>query len=408
MRMGRTSAWRSAAAAALLTGVLACAEEITTPGSCPDYCPADTLSLVDTVLTGAVVADTSIRGFNTISTLGYLLAGDQDSLRALSYVWFQPLPQQWVVSAETILVGTIDSIRLSFQLDGRDTAQDTTRILVYRAPVDLDTALLNFDTLAAYVGGGGVLLDSVPVDDSVASGSLTRLVPIPAFTPSAADSHRIAVVLDARASGPSTVTLSSTHTGLGPRLTYFVRGDSAMGQDTFRTALQVVPDYDIFARTPEPPAGTFTGIRVGDAPAARAMLYFTLPAYLADSVTIIRAQLELRLEQAASGRPGEQFLIRAIPVLRDFGGKSVIVPDTTTYGTGVFTAGDTGTVRLEIARPLRVWRGVPADSLPRVLQLRNRFEGASLGGIEAFGSAGGASAPRLRITYLRPFRFGVP
>src|SRR5512139_2849472 len=95
MRMGRTSAWRSAAAAALLAGTLACAENITTPGACPDYCPADSLALVDTVLTGILVADTSIRGYNTVSTLGYLLAGDQDSLRALAYALYQPMPTRW-------------------------------------------------------------------------------------------------------------------------------------------------------------------------------------------------------------------------------------------------------------------------------------------------------------------------
>lgn len=406
MRMGRTSAWRSAAAAALLAGALACAENITTPGACPDYCPADTLALVDTVLTGIVVADTSVRGYNDVAGLGFVLAGDQDSLTSLAYLRFQPLPQRWFPTSDTagVRVGTIDSVKLSIRLDGRDTAQPDLRLLVYRAPVSLDTLLLTYDTLAAYAAGP--LLDSVPVADDTGSATLTRLVPTASFVPDSADSNRIALVLDAEAAGPSTVTIASVQSTLAPRLIYFVHG--APPNDTFRTSIQLTPEYDTYARTPEPAIGTATGIRVGDAPAARAMVFFDLPPYIADSVTIIRAQLELRLTGPATGRPGEQFLVIAAPVLRYYGGKSIVIPDTSSYGRGAFTAGDTGTVILEVARPVRLWRGIPSDSLPRILQLLNRFEGFSLGGFEALGSAGGARAPRMRVTYVRPFRFGLP
>jgi hypothetical protein len=405
MRMGRTSAWRSAAAAALLAGTLACADRITTPGRCPEYCPADTLSLVDTVLTGVLSADTSTRGVNDVERLTYLLAGDQESLRTLSYVLLGALPQRWTpTTTDTVLLGTIDSIRLSFQLDGRDTAQAGLRILFYRAPVDLDTAALTFDTLAAYAAAAP--LDSVVVADSVASGAFNQIVPLAAFTPSAADSNRIALVIDARAAGPGTVTLGSRESATGPRLTFFVHG--AAPRDTFSTSFLVLAEFDAFTRNPPLVEGTGPGIRVGDAPAARANLFFDLPPFLADSVTIIRAQLSLRLARPAVGRPREQFAVQAMPMFRYFGAKSVIIPDTSFFGTGTLTAGDTGTVVLELARAFRLWRGVPPDSLPRVLQLRNRFESVSLGGFEALGAGAGVDAPRLRITYVRPFRFGVP
>jgi hypothetical protein len=408
--MGHTSAWRSAAAAALLAGALGCAENITTPGACPDYCPADSLSLVDTVLTGVLVADTSIRGYNTVSTLGYLLAGDQDSLRSLAYLLYQALPTRWFpIAGDTagVRVGSIDSIAMLVRIDGRDTAVTGLRLLMYRAPVTLDTATLTFDTLAQFATPGQ-LLDSVVVADSIGAGTVRQLVDIAAFTPDSADSNRIALVFDARGAAPTTVTLGSTNAGTAPRLLYYVRGDSAMGQDTFATAFQIVPDYDTHARNPEPVVGTGPGVRVGDAPAARAMLFLHLPPYLADSVTIIRAQLEMRLARPAAGRPGEGFVVRAVPILRYFGGKSIIVGDSTTWGTAFATAGDTGSVTIEIARPLRLWRGVSEDSLPRVLQLRNLFEPVSLGGFEGVGSTGGANAPRLRVTYIRPFRFGLP
>jgi hypothetical protein len=409
MRMGRTSAWRSAAAAAVLAGTLACAENITVPGVCPDYCPADSLTLVDTVLTGILVADTSVRGFNTVSSLGYLLAGDQDSLRTLSYLRYQSLPTRWVpggTDTTSIAIGAIDSIIMQVRLDGRDTAVGNLRLLVYRAPFTLDTNTLNFDTLAQFAVDS-LLLDSIAVPDSVGAGIIRQVVPVSAFAPDTTlDSNRIALVIDARGSAPTTVTMASTQVGLGPRLLFYVRG--APPNDSQTTVLQTVPDWDTFARTPEPPVGMTPGVRVGDAPAARAMLFIALPSYFLDSVTIVRAQLEMRLARPAAGRPGEGFLLRAMPVLRYFGGKSIIVGDTTTYGTAFLTAGDTGTVTFEIARPLRLWRGIPADSLPRVLMVRNRFEAFSLGAFEGIGSAGGSDAPRLRLTFIRPFRFGLP
>jgi hypothetical protein len=408
MRMGRTSAWRSAAAAALLLGALGCTEQITTAGACPDYCPADSLQLVDTLLTGVLVADTSIRGYNEVSTLAYLLSGDQDSLTTLAYLRYNPLPTRFVgVTGDTTTyaVGAIDSIIMQVRVDGRDTAVSNIRLVSYAAPVHLDTLNLNYDTLAQFVTAAQPL-DSLTLSDDSATGTFVRSVPVAAFTPSPADSNRIALVIAARGDAKTTVTLASTQVGLAPRLTYYVR--AAAPNDTLTKVLQVVPDYDTYARTPEPPLTTGPGIRVGDAPASRALLYLTLPPYIADSVTIIRAQLEMRLARPAAGRPLEAFVLRAVPVLRYYGGKSLLVGDTTTYGTGVLTAGDTGTVTFEIARPLRLWHGSNPDSLPRVLVLRNRFEALSLGGFEGLGSGAGAQAPRLRVTFSRAFRFGLP
>jgi len=405
MRMGRTFGWRSAVLVAALLGAASCAENITTPGRCPDYCPTDTLQLVDTVLTGVVVADTSIRGFNSVPDLEFTLAGDQDSLRALTYLRFQALPQTWYPGTDTVNVGTIDSVTIDLYLNGRDTAAKNLRLLTYQAPPNYDsTTTALFDTLAIYAGGP--LLDAVPIGDSISTGSIHQLLPVAAFTPPAADSFRLGLVVDARGSIPTTVTLASTQTGTPVRLTYYVHG--AAPKDTFSTSLQVIPDFDTYARNPEPVSGTSTGIIVGDQPAARAFVRFQLPPYLEDSVTVLRATLQVRLRNAASGRPGEGFIVNVSPVLRYYGGKSIIITDTTVAGSGAITAGDTGTVNLEMARVLRLWHGVASDSLPRVVQIANRFEFFSMGGFDALGSAGGADAPRLLVTYIRPITFGVP
>ena len=415
MRMGRTSAWRSAAVAAALLGAAACAENITTAGRCPEYCPADTLSLVDTVLTGVVVADTSVRGFSNVSDLTFLLAGNQDSLRTLAYATFQPVPQAWRTSTgDSVTLDRIDSVALEIRVDGRDTAAKDLRLLVYRAPVGLDTTTAVFGTLAA--AAAGPLVDSLytgdtlttSMGDTLGAGTMRKLVPRAAFTPDSADSNRIALVLDARGSIPTTVTLASNQTGSAARLTYYLRGAPPFDADTFRLAYPAVPDFDTYARNPEPVVGTTTGIVVGDQPAARAFVRFDIPPSIADSVVVLRATLQLRLTGAAAGRPGEQFVVRVQPVLRYFGPKSIVLSDTSIGGAGIVTAGDTGTVVVEMARVMRFWRGTNRDSLPRVVAFRNGFEGFSLGGFSAAGSAGGTDAPRLSITYIRRFTFAVP
>src|SRR5262249_15062568 len=155
---------------------------------CPDYCPTDTLQLVDTVLTGIVVADTSIRGYNTVWDLEFTLAGDQDSLRALTYLRMQQLPQHWFVGVDTIDLGTIESVTVDLQLNGRDTAAKDLRLLVYSAPTLYDSTTAIFDSLAIYAGGP--LLDSIPIGDSTKSGTIHQLLPLAQFTPQAADSFR--------------------------------------------------------------------------------------------------------------------------------------------------------------------------------------------------------------------------
>ncbi len=146
---------------------------------------------------------------------------------------------------------------------------------------------------------------------------------------------------------------------------------------------------------------------VGNTPAARALLRLQVPAYLTDSAAILRATLVLRLVRPATGVPHTSFTVQAAPVLRDFGGKSIIFQDTTVQGFGRVAVGDSVEVRIEVARVLRLWRGVPQDSLPRLVELRSRFEEYNVNEFEAVGS-GGAMAPRLEVTFMRPFRFGVP
>ena len=70
--------------------------------------------------------------------------------------------------------------------------------------------------------------------------------------------------------------------------------------------------------------------------------------------------------------------------------------------------GQTGTVQIEISRILRVWKGTNPDSLPRSISLRNSTEDVTNIQLDAYGITAGANAPKLQISFVRQFRFGVP
>ena len=123
----------------------------------------------------------------------------------------------------------------------------------------------------------------------------------------------------------------------------------------------------------------------------------------------MRATLQLRLNRAVVGFPGESFRVVAVPILRYFDGKSILFPDTTGIsGSGAALSGESDSLNIEIGRVLRLWRGSIRDSLPRAISLMSAAESFTFAEIDAAGSGTGANAPILRITFVRPFVFGVP
>jgi hypothetical protein len=147
---------------------------------------------------------------------------------------------------------------------------------------------------------------------------------------------------------------------------------------------------------------------VGNLPSARTLLRLVIPQTLLDSTSVVRGTLVLTLTRPVTGRPLEAFDIDARPVIRDFGGKSITTTDTVVAGSGHVTAGQSGTVEIEIGRILRFWGTSAADSLPRAILLRSRVEIAAIGEASFAGRAAGAAAPVLRLTVVRPYAFGVP
>jgi hypothetical protein len=405
MPMARTTAWRSAAVAALAAAAFACKEQVTAPGHCPELCISDSLVVEDTVLTGIVESDTSLRGYTRVDFSSTLSIADTDSLTSWALVRFVALPQRWFPTAtDTVLLGGIDSVTFESRLDYRDTTVHNARLVLYRLPATIDT-LAKFDSVAPFFGMTPI--DSVPLSDTLRSADLRHLLNVANVTPLAADSFVLAIGIAIRADAKTSARLLATDlTGFPPTLRFFVHG--AAPRDTFKTSFALTPTFDTFVQNPEPAAPASGDIVIGNQPAARSFIRFNIPNYFIDSVNVVRATLLLTPTRPVRGIPGESVSVAAQPILKYFAGKSVLFQDTAVTGLGIVAVGQTTPVEIEIARVLRLWRGVHPDSLPRAVSIRNISEDFTTVQLDAGGKLAGAAAPRLQISYVRPFRFGVP
>jgi len=155
----------------------------------------------------------------------------------------------------------------------------------------------------------------------------------------------------------------------------------------------------------QPPAGV---LAIGGIPTARAILHLSLPQVVVDSAATVRATLLLNTTGPAGGFARDTFSVIAQPVVRDFGIKSVLWPDSAVSGSVRIAQGQTGPVELDIGPILRFWGTTVGDSTPRLIVIRVYPEGSILGSVAFAGRASGAAGPQLRVTYVKPYTFGLP
>ena len=216
----------------------------------------------------------------------------------------------------------------------------------------------------------------------------------------------LAVAVSMASEQPSGVRLGSLVAGTGPTFVSFVTLDvpdtgSARRQSVTRAAAlntyvsesTTVPQPDLLA--------------VGGEPSSRALLRFDLPQPIEDSATIVRATLELLPASPMVGLPTDPPLLQAKALLADLGAKSPVTTDERFIASDTLPVGSADTVRLDVTSIVRLWQSV--DERPEALFLSLLPEAASFTR-PVFGSTRSATpgAPRLRVTYLKPFPFESP
>lgn len=410
----------------LLVAAAACAEDVTAPGQCDDFCPSGRITVLDTVLRTVIGRDSAFRGYVRPNEAAAMLAAELPGF-VDSRAIFRTVNQ-----VERILVGTdtttgailsVDSATLKITIVRRDTAAHNLTLRLYRLPLSLDTnttfaglanaftdsllRTVNLDSLLARPNG----LDSV-THDAIRVDSAANRLEVLFYLDSAqaryvaADTGALAYGIRVTADTLASIAIGAVEGGLDPLLTRFVRVDSGgVPGGVKRTLPPRGAKFDSFVFTPAAPALDST-LAVGGAPSARSLLRMDLPKSIRDSAQIVRATLVLVPASPAQGVPADSFFVIAHGVDADFGGKSPIAADSARRGSARVLIGQTGTVRIDLTRLLRIWT-VDSTAVTAVV-LRVATEGSTFAEIRFQPSRNAAYRPALHVTYVPRFPFGSP
>jgi hypothetical protein len=391
---------RAAGFFALAILATACTEHLTQPGECPTFCPGGAAVFRDTVLTATFGADSSFSGYLADAELTSVLVSSGGSYgQTRGILRFLPRGDS-VLAPDTLRSFVVDSAFIEFFLQAYDTTQSNTVIDLYKLPpsVDSTTTQAQLDLLMT----PGTLIAEVPVrvalplgvyHVALAGDDLAKI----AFTPE--DSTRLMVGFRIRADGPTAGRIGAPASGgAGPLFVTYVTADVA---DTAARS-QIISRPGERALTARVPGETVDNslLVVGGYPVSRTFLRFTVPEYLRDSVTIIRATLELTGAEPVFGIPADTAQLVASAVLTDFGAKSPI--STTRFGFTPMISGSQS-MSMEVGPIVRAWQGT--TPLPAIIRLALGSEGATFIAPRFNSSRSATGMPRLRITYRPPYSF---
>ncbi len=395
--------WRNVS---LLLVAAACSQEVTAPGVCPEFCPSAQVRVLDTLLVGNIVRDSSFRGYVTPHRavrmqLSHLNGGP--GIESRGVLRFLPFSDS-LIDTEGLrpIVGT-DSFNITLVLDGRPTNVTDLALMVHRLPASVDSSVTAADVEPFF--DDSTVVGTLSLPDSVTDSTITFVLPPGGLDSLEADSFTVALGLALRGPAPAFVNLGTAEGGLGATLTRFVKIDSLGGELADRSESRVV-SMDTFVIPPQPDP-VATSLVTGGLPSARSLLRLNLPPAIIDSANIVRATLILVPTEPLRGAPGDSLLIFVEGLSADFGPKSPIIPgllDTAGVGSVTVPVGSVDTLRIDVTRTVVPWKSNP--NLPRSLMLRVRPEGAVLGELRVGSSRSVGATPALRVSYVPPSKLG--
>ena len=390
--------------AAAITG---CQERLTAPAECPELCPGGQSRVFDTVINPLANSDTSYLGYVARSAAGALLVSNGLPASEDRAVYrFNARPDSIEVR-DTLRAYTVDSALLALNLVARDTLVNGLKLYLYRidSAVDIDDTFTSIDQQLVPTA----IIDSIEVPDSVNSGlvqTVLRGTDIDKVALPTGTGGVLAIGVAMAAAQPSGVRIGASAAGTGATFVSYVTLDVPDTGSVRRQSVTRAPAFNAFVtESPLVPEDAF--LTVGGEPSSRALLRFDLPEDIEDSATIVRATLELVPRSPMLGLPADPALLQAKALLADLGAKSPVTTDERFISADTLSVGSADTVRLDMTPIVRLWQA--ASERPEAVFLSLLPEGASFTR-PVFGStrSGTVGAPRLRITYLKPFPFETP
>jgi len=415
-----------AALATLVSGVVACSEDLNGTAGCPSLCPEQRVESQDTVLDAFVTVDTTVLGYPAIGTESrLLLASRGDTLDARAVMRFDTLTQQFTRGGKDTAIYTVDSAAVIIRLDttGTRATQPVTIELYDVDTTAVDTAVstaLSLFRPDRLIGGKTFTLtelkDTLPLHVPLENDKV--LAKLRGESP-----RRLRIGLKLASTESAQIRIFSVEGGGAPTLSYDPSSDTTV-KSIANSVTSLTPtdnptlkndlrDYQLVAKSLSSSAGNLLG--VGGLPAQRTYLRFDIPARLVDSTTVVRATLLLTQVPASSVDAGDSLtiypqVVRAALGITDIGRSAGILNSPNVEIDSLRLLPSNGGVRaIEMVGALREWKAVGDTTLQRAIVLRSSAEGASAPVVLFYSTdAEPSQRPRLRLTYINSVRFGVP
>jgi hypothetical protein len=389
----------------LAVAMTGCQERLTEPAECPELCPGGESRVFDTVISPLPNSDTSYVGYVARTSAGALLVSNGLPASEDRAVIRFDARDDSLELRDTLRAYTVDSALLALNLVARDTLVNGLKLYLYRIDPGVD-ADDTFESINQQLVPTAII-DSIEVPDSVNSGlvqTVLRGTDVEKVALPTGGGGVLAIGVGMAADQPSGVRLGALAAGTGGSFISYVTLDVPDTGSARRRTVTELPAFTSYVtQSPLVPDNGF--LAVGGEPSARALLRFDLPEDIEDSATIVRATLELVPRSAMLGLPTDPPLLQATAVLADLGAKSPV--DTRFISSDTLVVGSADTVRLDMTTIVRLWQST--SERPEAVFLSLLPEAASFTR-PVFGStrSGTVGAPRLRITYLKPFPFESP
>jgi hypothetical protein len=397
------AARRRLATLMLTAGLAACSEHLTQPGQCPELCPGGTPQGQEEILTALPGQDSTFTGYTERSTGSVMLVASGIPTPAdTSYgvIVFSPRADS-ITFRDTLRAYTVDSARLTLLSVSHDTAARNVNVRFYRLASGLDTTTLSYAGVAPSFTPAG-FIGQVALPDTVIADTVQLMLrgsDLTNVTLNPGDNGVLAIGVAITGNIPTGGRVGNRLSILPPDFLTYVTPIATPTQGVTIDVAAAFSDY-VSRQTPvvDP-----TFLTVGGVPSSRVLLRFPWSARLRDSVTIVRATLELVPSQPVAGLPNDPGTLNVRGLATDFGAKSPVEP--LSLGVLSLPANTTDTVRVEIASVVQFWQiGLlrpPAVFLSVTPEVET-FTRA------VFGSSRSGAPPRIRLNYLPRFPFSRP
>lgn len=435
--MSRPSRWFFLLALPLVAALGACTEDLQTGGTCPVLCPGQGIVIRDTVLEGTVVLDTNLVGFP--------FQGSEDPMVLAA----------WTDTLDIRVVARFDSLTRQFQqindlspseIRQLDSAYVTLLLSASQLPTPGQWFIDAYDVYDASVDDT-IPAQTVPLfdparligtyqGDTAFTDTLRIRVPLDtAFVRTVLNTpdRRLRIGFQVRAAQPVQLRVTPIDLGNGPTLTYVAMSvDTVPEPDTIvRTRFNfpgnsltpAVPpalandltDYQIIVQAPS--QLTPNTLTVGGLPGSRVYLRFNVPAWITDSVGVLRAQLQLVQDPVTGAAAGDSIRLDGHLIVANTEAISLHRAATLLSPAGIYVASKfivpsaSDTIKLNVNNLIRQWSTTnPTRAEPTAIILRSNLEGGTPAALRFHSAAAADPAlrPKLLITYTPGAVLGQP